>query len=170
MSATKQERLLEWLRDAHAMEVQAEKMLKGQANRIRHYPQFKARIEQHIEETRAQTGLLEGCIDRLGGSTSALKDFGGKIVAMGQTIGGVMVGDEVAKSMLSCYTFEHMEIASYKILIAAADEIDDVHTSEVCARILIEEEAMAQWLSDHMVEITQQYLRHEDHPDMEAKR
>ena len=40
------ERLIEWLRDAHAMEAQAESMLSKQASRIQHYPELKARIER----------------------------------------------------------------------------------------------------------------------------
>lgn len=159
----KEEQLLTWLRDAHGMEVQAEAMLKGQANRLSDYPQLKARIEQHIEETRVQAGLLEGCIDRLGGSTSAIKDLSGKLMAMGQTMGGLMASDEVIKSILSSYTFEHMEIASYKILIAAAQEVGDLQTREVCERILVEEEDMAQWLGDRLGQITQQYLSRESH-------
>lgn len=170
MSNEKKERLMEWLRDAHAMEVQAEQMLKGQAGRIQHYPQFKARVEQHVEETRTQAGLLKGCIERLGGSTSSIKDIGGKLMAMAQTFSGVMVSDEIVKGMLSGYTFEHMEIASYKILIAAAEELDDYHTKEACERILAEEVAMAQWLNDHFSQVTQEYLRREAHPDGDAKR
>lgn len=49
-----QEHLLDWLRDAHAMEQQAEQMLKAQASRIENYPKMKARVEQHLEETRGQ--------------------------------------------------------------------------------------------------------------------
>ena len=56
--ATSQENLLDWLRDAHAMEQQAEKMLKAQSERLEHYPQLKARIDQHIEETRIRSGSL----------------------------------------------------------------------------------------------------------------
>lgn len=168
--STNKERLLEWLRDAHAMEVQAEEVLKTQASRIKNYPQLKARIEQHVEETRAQAGLLAGCIDRLGGSTSTLKDTGGKLMALGQSLGGLMVGDEVVKSVLSCYTFEHMEIASYRILIAAAEQADDYHTKDICERILVEEETMAKWLGDHLAEITRQYLTRESDQGAEAKR
>lgn len=47
--ATPQENLLDWLRDAHAMEQQAEKMLKAQSERLENYPQLKARIDEHIE-------------------------------------------------------------------------------------------------------------------------
>lgn len=58
---------MDWLRDAHAMEQQAEQMLKAQAARIEHYHQRKARIEQHLEETLGQQRLVESCIERLGG-------------------------------------------------------------------------------------------------------
>lgn len=170
MSAAKKERLVEWLRDAHGMEVQGEQMLKGQANRLQHYPQLKARVEQHIEETRAQAGLIEACIDRLGGSTSNIKDAGGKIMGVGQAMSGLMVGDEVVKGVLSGYTFENMEIASYKILIAAAEEADEMYIKDTCERILKEEEAMATWLSDHLGEITQRYLKLEADTDAQAKR
>ena len=52
--ATPRENLLDWLRDAHAMEQQAESMLKGQAERLEHYPELKGRIVRHIEETQGQ--------------------------------------------------------------------------------------------------------------------
>ncbi|VEA60916.1 YciE [Salmonella enterica subsp. salamae] len=42
----------DWLRDAHAMEKQAESMLESMASRIENYPDIKARIEQHISETK----------------------------------------------------------------------------------------------------------------------
>lgn len=164
------EHLIEWLRDAHAMEVQGEEVLKNQASRIQNYPQLKARIEQHVEETRAQAGLLAGCIDRLGGSTSTLKDTGGKLMALGQSLGGLIAGDEVVKSVLSCYTYEHMEIASYRILIAAAEQADDYQTKDVCERILVEEEAMAKWLGERLADITQQYLMREAEDDTKAQR
>uniref|UniRef100_UPI00191242B9 DUF892 family protein n=1 Tax=Klebsiella grimontii TaxID=2058152 RepID=UPI00191242B9 len=38
----------DWLRDAHAMEKQAESMLESMAGRIDNYPDLRARIEQHV--------------------------------------------------------------------------------------------------------------------------
>ena len=60
------ENLLDWLRDAHAMEQQAEKMLKAQAERLEHYPDLRERITQHITETEGQQRKLVECIERLG--------------------------------------------------------------------------------------------------------
>lgn len=164
------EHLLDWLRDAHAMEQQAEQMLKAQAARIEHYPELKARIEQHIEETLGQQALLEGCITRLGSSPSMLKDTMGKVAAMGQAIGGMVASDEIVKGSMAGYVFEHMEIASYRTLIAAAEALGDQETRAACGRILVEEEAMARWLQDHLPDVTRQFLERADTPGATAKK
>jgi ferritin-like metal-binding protein YciE len=153
------ERLLEWLRDAHAMEQQAEGMLASQAQRIKNYPELKEKFEEHLEETRRQARLVQGCIDRLGSSTSVVKDTIAKMIAFGQGLSGLFVGDEVIKGSLASYTFEHMEIASYRILIAAAEEAGDQETKQVCQQILLEEERMAAWLEVHLGETTRTYLQ-----------
>ena len=47
MADTRQEsdeRLLHWLRDAHAMEKQAETMLSGMEGRIENYPHLRRRL------------------------------------------------------------------------------------------------------------------------------
>ncbi len=164
------ERLIEWLRDAHAMEAQAETMLTKQASRIQHYPELKARIEQHITETQNQARLIEDCLRRHDRSCSGLKDLGGKMLAMGQAMGGMMVSDEIVKGAQMGYVFENLEIASYKILIAAAEAVGDLETKAVCERILVEEIAMADWLRDHLAELTHAYLTRAAEPHVEAKR
>jgi hypothetical protein len=77
------------------------------AGRIKNYPQLKARIKQHIQETRRQAGLVRECIERRGGSTSTLKDTGGKLLAMGQAMSGMFVGDEVMKSSIASFIWSH---------------------------------------------------------------
>ncbi len=49
----------DYFRDAHAMEKQAESMLESMASRIEKYLIFRARIEQHLNETKRQITLLE---------------------------------------------------------------------------------------------------------------
>src|SRR3954451_7226038 len=85
------ERLMEWLRDAHAAEQQAKTMLNGMFSRIENYPQLKARVEQHARETERHAELVRGCIERRGGSTSTIKDAGAKIIALGQAMSGMFV-------------------------------------------------------------------------------
>ena len=168
--ATPQENLLNWLRDAHAMEQQAEKMLKAQSERLENYPQLKARIDEHIEETLGQQQLIDECLTRLGGSASTLKDVGGKLMAFGQAVGGSLMSDEVIKGAMAGYVFENMEVASYTVLIAAAKAAGDAETQAACEKILPQEVAMAQWLLEHLPELTQAFLQRSEAPDTQAKR
>ena len=154
-----EDHFMDWLRDAHAMEMQAETMLKAAASRIEHYPDVKARIELHISETQAQAQQIASCIERRGGDTSTLKDLGGKAMATAQGMSGMFASDEVVKSGVFSYAFEHMEIASYRSLIAAARALGDEATAQVCEKILKEEEAMATWLADHIQALTMQFLQ-----------
>ena len=166
----KKDRLLQWLRDAHAMEMQAETMLSAQAGRIERYPELKQRIEEHVRETQHQAELIEGCIRRCGGVPSATKDMGGKMMAMMQGMGGVFAGDEVVKGAMAGYTFEHFEISAYGVLIATAEECGDHETKRVCEQILAEEQAMAAWLYDHLPKVADQFLVREESEGASAKR
>jgi len=159
---TATEHLQAWLRDAHAMEEQAITMLTSQSSRLENYPELKAQIDKHLQETRDQADMLERCLERLHGGTSSIKDITGKIVAIGQGLSGLFVGDEVVKGTLASSTFEQMEIASYKILIAAADHVGDQETKRVCETILQQEIAMAEWLDRHADAITHKFLDREE--------
>lgn len=162
------EMLLTWLRDAHAMEEQAEKMLSSTAARIENYPELKAKLEAHCEETREQARLVRGCIEQLGGDTSAMKDMAGKATAMFQGLSGIFVSDEIVKASMAAYTFEHMEISAYRSLIAAADVAGVPEVRRVCETILPQEEAMAKWLEERLPSITKQFMERARH-DMAAK-
>lgn len=156
--ATAEQRLMQWLGDAHAMEEQAETMLSTLAQRMVDYPDIKAQVERHLEETRRQAQDLRACIERHGGDTSTLKDLVAKFIAVGQGLSGLLVADEIVKAAIASYTFEHMEIACYNVLIATADAVGDRETKEVCERNLHEEEAMADWLARHLPSTTTKYL------------
>src|SRR6185312_4581967 len=162
--------MIQWLRDAHAMEEQAETMLSGQINRLDSYPELRERIRVHLDETREQAKRLRQCLEQLGEDTSAMKDFSGKLTAMAQAFGGLLSGDEVMKGSLAGYTFEHMEIASYTILIAAAEAIGETEVARVCLQNLREEEAMAEWLGDHLAPTTKMFLSRDEADSIAAKR
>jgi ferritin-like metal-binding protein YciE len=169
MTTDVNENLNDWLRDAHAMEQQAEKMLTAQAERLEHYPELRARIVQHIDETRGQQGLLDDCMARRGVSNSLIKDLGGRLMAFGQAMGGMTVSDEVVKGAMAGYVFENLEIASYTALIAAAEQAGDAATKSACEQILVQEKAMAAWLLAHLPQITQAFLLRSATPGVEAK-
>jgi len=167
---TQIENYLAWVKDAHAMEKQAESMLEKMASRLEHYPDLKARIEQHIEETRQQQVLVQSVIDRHDTSSSALKDAMGKISAMGQAMGGMMADDEVVKGAISGYVFENLEIASYTSLIAAAEQIGDLEGVRIFEQIREQEIAMSDWCLTHLSDVTVQFMIRSEAPGVEAKK
>lgn len=158
-----------WLKSAHAMEEQAATMLAAQTKRLENYPDLKARMLQHLEETRAQADDLQLMLNRLSGAPSALKDMAGRIAATVQGIPALLVSDEVVKFASAAYAFEHLEIATYRMLITAADELGDEESQSVLERILAEEVAMALWLEENLDPITRVFLMR-DERDLQAKR
>lgn len=170
MTTTADENFNDWLRDAHAMEKQAEQMLTAQAERLEHYPELRARIVQHIDETRWQHGILDEILARRGTDNSILKDIGGRLAAFGQAVGGMAASDEVVKGAMAGYVFENVEISSYTALIAAAKAVGDTATQAQLEQILEQEKAMAAWLLDHLPQVTQAFLARSATPGVEAKK
>ncbi|HFT1963349.1 TPA: ferritin-like domain-containing protein [Enterobacter ludwigii] len=159
----------DWLRDAHAMEKQAESMLESMVSRIDHYPELRARLAQHITETKGQITLLEEILDRNGISRSVLKDSAGKMAALGQSVGGMFNSDEIVKGAISGCVFEHFEIACYTALVIAAKKAGDTVSVPTLESILAEEQAMADWLEAHLPDVTVQFLLRADEPGLPAK-
>jgi ferritin-like metal-binding protein YciE len=153
-----EERFLEWLRDAHAMEEQAQQMLALTASRLDDFPELKQQLERDRQRSHRQAAMLKQCIARHDTDTSLFKDIAARVVAVGQGISGMFVGDVVVKAALAVYTFKHMEIASYKILIAAAEKVGDFETKRGCEEALQQEREMVDWLEQTIPGITLRFL------------
>jgi ferritin-like metal-binding protein YciE len=162
------EELVKHIDEAYAMEQNVLRMLDGMIETTDD-SQMRRELQQHKRETERQAELVRGCIERRGGSTSAIKDAGAKMVALGQAMSGMFVGDEVMKATIASASFEAMEISSYTILIATAEQVGDTETARVCQQILREEEAMFDWLKQNAPSLTKQYLRREETPGVTAK-
>ena len=160
----------DWLRDAHAMETQAESMLESMASRIDNYPELRARIEQHLSETKNQIVQLETILDRNDISRSVIKDSMSKMAALGQSIGGIFPSDEIVKGSISGYVFEQFEIACYTSLLAAAKNAGDTASIPIIEAILNEEKQMADWLIQHIPQTTEKFLIRSETDGVEAKK
>ncbi|KTD08131.1 ferritin-like domain-containing protein [Legionella jamestowniensis] len=150
--------LLHWLKDAHAMEKQSEQMLKTQIFRLENYPRLKKHMKLHLEETVFQQMQLEKCIKRLGSHYSYLKDFSAKLIGLSQVAGNMLSCDEVVQGAIDSFVFENLEIATYTILITAAENADDPETRQICQQILLQEKAMANWLLENLNQLAKAFL------------
>lgn len=157
---TRNDAILHWLNDAHALELHAAEAYENHAKDAHKsgYHELEHRMQQHLEETRRHAELVKGCIERMGGSVSKAKEAMGKITGFLGARGTGAADDEVVKNLLGDHAAEQFEIASYASLVAAARQVGDEETARVCEQILREEERMAEYLSKQIPTVTQQYL------------
>jgi ferritin-like metal-binding protein YciE len=152
------ELMLTGLRNAHGLEQQAIEMLERNLERLEHYPQLRARIQQHLEESRQQQAMVRQCLEQLGDSPSTLKDT---VMGMAQNMQMMMhsaASDEVLKNSLAGYAFEHFEIASYKALAVMARAAREPRVEELAMTILQQEQAMADWLDENLPEVVEEHI------------
>jgi ferritin-like metal-binding protein YciE len=142
------------LRNQHAVENQAIELLERQAGRMDNFPEMKARIQRHLEESRLQAQRLDQLLEQHGSSSSSIKDtmmsFMGNMAALAHA----PAPDEVIKNTLANFAFEHFEIAAYKSLIALAESIGDTNGVQLLTISLQEEEAMAEWIDESIAPTT----------------
>ena len=151
--------VLTWLKDSHAAAEQAATMMDKFRDRLEHYPELQTRLEQHASQRQQQTERLEQCMERLGSKPSAVKDTGTRLIGYAQSLSGMFTSDEVMKGVLATWSFEQMEIASYRMLIKASDQLGEPEIQRACTQNLEEKRAMVQWLDEHMESITEKFLQ-----------
>jgi ferritin-like metal-binding protein YciE len=157
-----QEIFIEGLRNAHAMERQAEELLKRQCERTGDYPDVQRQLRQHLEETRVQIGRLDHCLASLGQSSSALKDAALSLMGNIAAAGNALAGDEILRNMFANQAFENYEIAAYKSLLVLAARVEAAEATALLERSLHEEQAMAKWVEDHLDEVTLAYVARQE--------
>jgi ferritin-like metal-binding protein YciE len=153
--------LIDWLRDAYAMEEQSVQFLQRQSERTGDYPEFRAKIVEHLEQSRRQAERVRDCLKALGTDTSSLKTGLAALAGNFQALMNVPASDEIVKGAMMGYMHEHFEIAAYRILITAAEMLNEAQIRSTCEAILREEQEMQAWLADHLPSVTRQYLQRE---------
>ena len=154
-----EEFVIKWLNDAYSMEKALIQVLENHAKDAERHPQVQSRIQEHIETTRRHTDRVQECIQRLGGDTSTLK---AGMANISGTLQGMSTGtaeDELVKNAISDYAVEQFEVASYRALIAAAEELGDEETVRACQENLREDEEMAQWLEGQLPTVARGFMQ-----------
>jgi ferritin-like metal-binding protein YciE len=155
---TTRDELIDWLRDAYAMERGLEVTLRKQSESEELNALVREQARRHLGETRRHAEAVKACLEELGTDTSALKTG---IALFTETAKGMATGfaqDERVKDMLAAYASEHFEIACYKALNAAALVAGEPTIAAVCEEILPDEEAMAEWLDANLPRVVTSYL------------
>ncbi|ORM62766.1 YciE/YciF family protein [Pantoea rodasii] len=143
---------LDWLRDAHAMELHSETLLKAAVQRLNDHPSMKMRITQYLEQIREQQQLVKDVLKSYDGSWSILKDTLGRMSAVGQAASDMLRDEMGVRIAVSGYVFCSYKVATYTTLVAAAEQADDSAGKNAFQRILQQEVQMADWLLLHLPE------------------
>ena len=161
MATSKRDTLIVGLRNAYGLEGQALSTMENVHGRLEHYPELKATVGQHIEETRGQQRMVEQCLSHFGESPSTLKEAAMKLVGNVQSMLHASAGDEVLKNLFALYAFAHFEIASYKSLIALAEDCGEAQVAATCRQILSQEETAGRKLEQLIEPVTSAYAQRE---------
>src|SRR3954465_10354723 len=149
------------LRNAHAMEVQARELMERQSERLDEYPEVKAKVAAHLQETNEQLRRLEKCLEACGESTSSLKDTAQSVMANMMAMAHSVAGDEILKNTFANNAFENFEIAAYKSLLALCGAAGMAEAKEPLEASLKKEQRMAAWIDSNVEQVTMQYLSHQ---------
>jgi len=146
------------LRNAHAMEIQARELMERQSERLDEYPEVKAKLTAHLQETNEQLKRLEKCLEACGESTSSLKDTAQSMMANVQAMAHATAGDEILKNTFANNAFENFEIAAYKSLLALCTAAGMAEAKGPLETSLKEEQRMASWIDSNVEKVTMEYL------------
>ena len=153
-----QQKLADYVEDAHAMEQNDLKMLDSMISTTDD-PQMREMIENHREETEEHERRLRERLDAMGRGTSVRKQAQAVGAALLKSVGDQARGDKAGKNARDGYMAEHMEIASYQLLERLAEKAGDTETAEVARRNRADEEEMARRIDaswDRTLELTLQ--------------
>lgn len=142
-----QEQLVKYLTDVHSTEQNALSTLRTGAENVDD-PELAAVFRRHLTETEEHKRLVKQRLEALDASPSTLKDVAQKSVAAVTGAVANAAPDTAGKMAIQAYAFEHLEIASYRMLRQVADRAGDQETVRVADQILAQEQGAAEQLSD----------------------
>jgi ferritin-like metal-binding protein YciE len=154
-SAELQQQLISYLTDVDSLEQNAIQMLRTGFEQAGDEA-LKDAFSRHLVETEEHEQLVAGRLESYGKSRSMVKDMAQRGGAMVSGMVAKAAPDTTGKLAIQAYAFEHMEIASYRMLRVVAEEAGDEETARVASRILEQEESAAHQL-DGLLEQVARY-------------
>jgi ferritin-like metal-binding protein YciE len=143
-----QEKLVEYVQDAHAMETNVAQMLRSMIASTQDAA-VKRQLEHHLEETEEQTRRLSARLDALDAGGSIRKEVTAVMGAGAKGLLDQVRGDKPGKNARDAYVTESLEIAAYELLMRLAQRAGDARTAEACALNLAEEARMREFIEQN---------------------
>jgi ferritin-like metal-binding protein YciE len=158
MATTLDEQLTKYLGDAHSIEEQALVQMRL-APRIAHDPALASIFREHRAQTEEHELRTRERLEARGASPSRLKEAVMKAGGVGFAMFASSQPDTPGKLVAHAYSYEHLELASYELLMRVAQRAGDEETANAARAIGDQEAAMAQRLADNFDRAAEASLR-----------
>src|SRR3954471_9361700 len=146
MSAdTLEEQLVKYLTDAHSIEMQALAQMRS-APDLADDERLSTAFKEHEAETERHEQLVRERLAGHGAKPSRIKDAVMAVGGKGFVLFARSQPDTDGKLTTHAISYEHLELASYELLMRVAQRAGDHETADVARRIREEERAMAERL------------------------
>jgi ferritin-like metal-binding protein YciE len=122
------------------------------------HPQTKRR-PQSPHPTKEHERLIRERLEALGESPSTLKDIAQKGGALVSGMMAKVAPDTTGKLAIQAYAFEHLEIASYRMLKVVAEHAGDQETVRIADQILRQEQEAAHKIGELLEPVANHDLR-----------
>jgi ferritin-like metal-binding protein YciE len=166
------EKLVEWLREAHSKESELEADLAAHIG-LTTKDSYKKRLRQHLTETRAHKRKVASRIKKLSGSAPGSSVPGAGVIGgvAGKAVAAVKGQVGTARALITAQVEthlrnaqeelreEHVEIALYSRIEVFANEVGDLETAQLAKEIKREEERMAKFLEAEMPRLVKELVR-----------
>jgi ferritin-like metal-binding protein YciE len=151
-----QEKLGDYIEDAHAMETNVLQMLDSMIATTTD-PKIRDELERHKGQTEQHQERLRERLEAIGRDTSTRHEAQTLVGALMKGVVDQVGGDKPGKNARDGFITEHMEIASYELLERLAERAGDGETAKVARTNRRDEEAMAKKIAgkwDKFVDLT----------------
>jgi ferritin-like metal-binding protein YciE len=142
---TLEEQVVKYLTDAHSIEEQALAQMRS-APGLADDPGLAAAFKEHEAETERHEQLVRGRLEAHGAKPSKLKDVVMAVGGKGFVLFARSQPDTDGKLATHAISYEHLELASYELLVRVASRAGDTETADVARTIRDEERRMAERL------------------------
>lgn len=139
--------LLAYLRDVHALEGQAVKLLKAGAERVDD-EYLEQAFRDHLEETECHLKRIERLLEERGAGPSLVKDAMLKAGGLNLSAFFGAQPDSTTKLAGFAFAFEYLEVAAYELLQRVAARAGDEGVVATAEEILAEERRAAERVAE----------------------
>jgi ferritin-like metal-binding protein YciE/nucleoside-diphosphate-sugar epimerase len=139
--------LLAYLRDVHALEGQAEKLLEAGAERVDD-EHLEGAFRDHLDETQSHRKRVAGLLEERGAGPSLVKDAMLKAGGLNLSAFFGAQPDSTTKLAGFAFAFEHLEVAAYELLQRVAARAGDEGVVVTAEEILAEERRAAERVAE----------------------